>query len=167
VIDRDRLGEFVRMAWIEWAHEQPDPKPSWLVPYQDLSEADKEADRRIGEFVMNVLDKNYHPLDLYQTEVRRTTGTVGFSDTLVMASMGLAGETGEVIDHIKKYLFHAHNLDQEKLVKELGDVAWYLTALCNVIGVPFKEVIEKNVEKLQKRYPDGFSSERSKNREEH
>lgn len=44
----DELGRRVREAWVEWAKEQPDPKPSWLVPYDELSEADKDADRRIG-----------------------------------------------------------------------------------------------------------------------
>lgn len=50
-IDRDQLGRFVRDAWIRWAKMQPEPKPSWLVPYDELSEPDKEADRIIGESV--------------------------------------------------------------------------------------------------------------------
>ncbi len=50
-IDRDVLGRIVRDAWIAWAKTQPDPKPSWLVPYDELSEPDKEADRQIGEAV--------------------------------------------------------------------------------------------------------------------
>lgn len=45
---RDKLGRRVREVWIAWAERQPNPKPSWLVPYDDLSEADKEADRCIG-----------------------------------------------------------------------------------------------------------------------
>lgn len=49
--DRDTLGRFVREAWVRWAKTQPDPKPSWLAPYDDLSEPDKEADRQIGEAV--------------------------------------------------------------------------------------------------------------------
>jgi hypothetical protein len=48
---RDELGRFVREAWVRWAQRQPAPKPSWLVPYDELSEADKEADRQIGETV--------------------------------------------------------------------------------------------------------------------
>ena len=48
---REFYGQLVRMAWIEWAKEQPDPKPSWLVPWAELSEPDREADRRIGETV--------------------------------------------------------------------------------------------------------------------
>ncbi len=49
--DRDQLGRFVREAWVRWAETRPNPKPSWLVPYDDLSEPDKEADRQIGETV--------------------------------------------------------------------------------------------------------------------
>ncbi|MGV2135195.1 hypothetical protein GOZ83_19520 [Agrobacterium vitis] len=49
--ERDTLGRFVREAWVRWAKSQTNPKPSWLVPYDDLSEADKEADRQIGEAV--------------------------------------------------------------------------------------------------------------------
>lgn len=50
-IDREALGRAVREAWVRWALTQPNPKPSWLVPYDDLEEADKEADRRIGESI--------------------------------------------------------------------------------------------------------------------
>jgi hypothetical protein len=46
--ERDRLGRLVRELWIGWAEKQPSPKPSWLVPYHELSESDKEADRVIG-----------------------------------------------------------------------------------------------------------------------
>lgn len=49
--DRDTLGRFVREAWVRWAETQPNPKPSWLVPYEELSDADQEADRQIGEAV--------------------------------------------------------------------------------------------------------------------
>ncbi len=48
-LDRDVLGKVVREAWIEWAKQQSNPKPSWLVPYEELDESDKEADRMIGE----------------------------------------------------------------------------------------------------------------------
>lgn len=49
--DRDTVGRMVREAWVRWALTQPNPKPSWLVPYDELSEADKEADRQIGSSV--------------------------------------------------------------------------------------------------------------------
>ncbi len=53
--DRDALGRVVREAWTIWAKNQPDPKPSWLVPYDLLPETDREADRRIGEAVAEFL----------------------------------------------------------------------------------------------------------------
>jgi hypothetical protein len=49
--DRDTLGRFVREAWVRWANKQPNPKPTWLLSYDDLGESDKEADRQIGESV--------------------------------------------------------------------------------------------------------------------
>lgn len=49
--NREDAGRMVREAWVRWAETQPNPKPSWLVPYHELSEADKEADRQIGETV--------------------------------------------------------------------------------------------------------------------
>jgi len=49
--DRDVLGRMAREAWVGWATNQPDPKPSWLTPYEELGETDKEANRQIGENV--------------------------------------------------------------------------------------------------------------------
>ena len=50
-MNRDELGRIVREAWVRWAETQFNPKASWLVPYHELSETDKEADRQIGEAV--------------------------------------------------------------------------------------------------------------------
>jgi NTP pyrophosphatase (non-canonical NTP hydrolase) len=52
--DRDYGGRLVREAWVRWAKTQPSPKASWLVPYEELSEPDKEADRQIAEALWNV-----------------------------------------------------------------------------------------------------------------
>jgi hypothetical protein len=49
--DRERLGQIVREAWVRWAKQQPDPKPHWLVPWEELDEPMKEVDRQIGETV--------------------------------------------------------------------------------------------------------------------
>ena len=57
--DPNDLGRIVRNAWIEWAKEQPNPKPSWLVPYDELNQADKDADIRIGQAVVNVCNKGF------------------------------------------------------------------------------------------------------------
>ncbi|MBR5257637.1 MAG: nucleoside triphosphate pyrophosphohydrolase family protein [Clostridia bacterium] len=80
--------------------------------------------------------------------------------------MGLCGEAGEVIDIVKKHLFHSHPLDADKLKDELGDVAWYLALTSHALGLTLEEVLEHNIEKLRKRYPEGFSAEKSLHREE-
>lgn len=87
-------------------------------------------------------------------------------DVLINAVMGLCGEAGEVIDIVKKHLAQGHELDTEKIKKELGDVAWYLAECAYAIGVPLSEVLEGNIEKLKKRFPDGFDVEKSINRNE-
>lgn len=91
--------------------------------------------------------------DLYGREARLSIG-----------ALGLTGEAGEVADYIKKVVGHNHPLDKDTLVKELGDVLWYVAELCSTIGVDMGDVASANVKKLKKRYPDGFSKERSINR---
>lgn len=84
---------------------------------------------------------------------------------LVWNALGLAGEAGEVADTIKKAVFHRHELDRVALAKELGDVLWYVAALCTKLEIEMSGVMKLNIQKLKARYPDGYSSERSINRE--
>lgn len=79
-------------------------------------------------------------------------------------AFGLMGETGEVVDLLKKHLFHGHELDQDKLKIELGDICWYIATIATTAGIEFDEIAESNIEKLKTRYPAGFSDERSINR---
>lgn len=102
--------------------------------------------------------------DEYQKETRRTAGDIGGIQGLTLGAMGLAGEAGEVVDLLKKHIFHRHPLDCAKLADELGDVLWYLARLADEIGCPLSMVAKGNVAKLRKRYPDGFDPERSKSR---
>ena len=87
-------------------------------------------------------------------------------EMLTNAVMGLCGESGEACDIVKKHLFHGHELDRDALIKELGDIAWYLAEACESLEITPDEVLEKNIEKLKKRYPEGFSPEKSINRAE-
>lgn len=80
--------------------------------------------------------------------------------------MGLCGESGECIDIVKRHLAQGHELNREELIKELGDVAWYLAETAFALDVELEEVFSRNIEKLKKRYPEGFSTEKSINREE-
>lgn len=83
---------------------------------------------------------------------------------LVWNAVGLAGEAGEVAEHIKKGVFHQHGVDTAKLAKEIGDVLWYAAALCTKAGLDMGDVMQANIDKLRLRYPDGYSSEDSKRR---
>ena len=87
-------------------------------------------------------------------------------DVLINGVMGLCGESGEAIDIVKKHLAQGHELDREKLVKELGDIAWYLAETAYALDVSLEDVLQNNIDKLNKRYPEGLSKSRSVCREE-
>ena len=86
---------------------------------------------------------------------------------LLNGVMGLCGESGETIDLLKKHLFHSHPLNREKLLEELGDVAWYLAVSAYALDADLESVMHDNIEKLKKRYPEGFDAERSIHREKY
>lgn len=81
--------------------------------------------------------------------------------SLAWNALGLAGEAGEVADLVKKSVFHQKGLKLEDLVKELGDVLWYIAAICSCTGLNIEDVMSANIAKLRERYPDGWSVERS------
>ena len=85
-------------------------------------------------------------------------------DVLINGVMGLCGEAGECIDLVKKHLHQGHDLDREKLCKELGDVAWYLAETALALDLSLEEILRGNLDKLKKRYPQGFDAEKSINR---
>lgn len=87
-------------------------------------------------------------------------------EVLINGVMGLCGESGEAIDLVKKWLAQGHELDEEKLIKEIGDVAWYIAEIATALGVKLEEVLAANIDKLKKRYPDGFKYSDSLNRTE-
>ena len=87
-------------------------------------------------------------------------------DILVNAVMGLCGESGEATDIVKKHLFQGHDLDKEKLAKELGDIAWYLAEAATALDMNLEDIFKANIEKLKLRYPEGFDANRSIHRTE-
>ena len=126
----------------------------WTI---DLTEADP-----IGK--ANATD----PLTLndYQRMARRTAGTKRKSDKMEEALFGLAGEVGELCDHYKKYMHQGHDIDYDHMAEEAGDVLWYLAEIADALGMTLEDIARRNIDKLLKRYPDGFDPERSINREE-
>ena len=102
----------------------------------------------------------------YQTEAMTLLNPdIPQREVLLNALMGLCGESGEAIDLLKKHLFQGHALDREKMIKELGDVAWYLAEAATGLGVDLSEVLQRNLDKLHARYPQGFDTQRSQHRE--
>ena len=101
-----------------------------------------------------------------QLALRTVNPELDKKDVLINGVMGLCGESGEAIDIVKKWLAQGHELDKEKLAKELGDIAWYLAETAAAIDMNLEDVFQANIEKLKRRYPEGFSSEKSVNRVE-
>ena len=87
-------------------------------------------------------------------------------DVLINGVMGLCGESGEAIDIVKKWLAQGHDLDQEKLAKELGDIAWYLAETATALDLSLEDIFASNIEKLRRRYPQGFDVQKSIHRAE-
>ena len=87
-------------------------------------------------------------------------------NVLINSVMGLCGESGEAIDIVKKWLMQGHELDKEHLVRELGDVAWYLAEAATALDIPLEAVFQGNLDKLRQRFPNGFDTGASVNRTE-
>ena len=106
-------------------------------------------------------------LNEYQELAMRTLNPkLDKKDILINGVMGLCGESGEVIDLVKKHLAQGHELDREKMIDELGDVAWYIAETVAALDTDLEEVFSRNIEKLKRRYPEGFDSEASIHRGE-
>ena len=103
---------------------------------------------------------------IYQEKSKRTmNAALETKDQLNNYVFGLVGEVGEVVDLLKKFFFHGHEVDSGRLKSELGDILWYVSAVASLFNLDLQEIAQGNIEKLEKRYPEGFSSEASKGRE--
>ena len=105
-------------------------------------------------------------LNEYQKLAQRTANYQTKWGKIENGCLGLAGEAGECCDLLKKYLFQEHELDEQRMAEELGDVMWYCAELAAGLGLTLEEVARRNVEKLKRRYPEGFDAERSMHRSE-
>lgn len=124
--------------------------------------------REFGDYIKELMNEK----ESYTDKALKTLNKDVFEqkDLILNASLGLSGEVGEVNDIIKKYMYHGHKLDddtKEKIILELGDVCWYVALMAWAIDkTKFEEVLNKNIEKLEKRYHGEFSTEKSVNRKE-
>jgi len=125
-----------------------------LIDYQDFVEyTTSHESKRLTDFMdrLDELDEDTHvnvPL-------------------LLTAAIGLGSESGEFQEIVKKIIFQGKELDSNTryhMLRELGDICWYLANAANALGADLPEILEMNVEKLESRYPNGFEVFRSENR---
>lgn len=84
---------------------------------------------------------------------------------ILHAAMGIATESGELLDAVKKYVFYGKDIDYVNINEEAGDLLWYLALLLDAIGVDFESVMDKNINKLKARYLEKFDNGQANNRD--
>lgn len=106
-------------------------------------------------------------LDAYQAHASRTLNPALDRDArLLDAVAGLAEEAGELLGAVRKHHFQQRPLDRDALTKELGDALWCLAAAADALGLSLGDVAHINLEKLRRRYPDGFTNDAAIRRED-
>ena len=112
--------------------------------------------------------KAFSDADAYQKDILKYAPDFDtVAESMAYAAIGLCGEAGEASEIVKKHVYHGHPLDDEHLMRELGDVLWYVTYMAHLLNCPLSTIMALNLDKLTKRYPDGkFDAERSRHREE-
>ena len=104
------------------------------------------------------------PNEYQKLALRTANPELTKKEQLLNGILGLGGESGECEDIYKKHLFQVHPLDEQHIIKELGDCCWYIALCAHALGTTLEEIMELNIAKLQARYPDGFDTERSLHR---
>lgn len=103
--------------------------------------------------------------DDYQVEAARTAGKFkALDDMIVFAAMEINAEAGEVANIVYKYVWQKHDLNHDGIIEELGDVLWGIAIMATAMDTSLTEIMQYNIRKLRKRYPDGFDSDRSRDR---
>lgn len=121
----------------------------------------------LGKLVVAVSGQAIGSMDyIYPDEETTIPNLVltGNAQMLIWCALGMGGEAGEVMDivqHSSRFLTHTLVSD---LTKELGDNDWYNAAICTLIGVPMSDVMQANIDKLKKRFPEWWGSDASKAR---
>ncbi len=143
--------------------------------YQELAARTDSHENGVNPLLMDLIERGIaeamhdtcvDPLQYLDVIRHRIHDAVRPTWELMHAALGLAGEAGEFADVVKKHIGQGHPLDLTKSENELGDVQYYTAKGAREIGVTLEHVGRTNIEKLRKRYPEGFSVEKSINREE-
>ena len=99
--------------------------------------------------------------EFQKLSVRTLNNKLTMDEQLANMVIGANCEFSEAGDSIKKYLYQGHSLDKEHITEELGDTMFYICNLATLLDIDMKDVLEKNIEKLNKRYKNGFSCKAS------
>lgn len=100
----------------------------------------------------------------YQKLAARTINTKLDGDAIEFHALhGMVGEIGE-IHSIYQKSYQGHDMDFEELKKELGDLLWFIAEYCTILKLSLEDIMQMNIDKLKKRYPEGFSEDKSINR---
>lgn len=112
---------------------------------------DSKSIERLADKIMRYHQFNADLPGWDRTEIKDIGG-------IINACLGLSGEVGETVDMIKKWIFHESKLDETHLKKEIGDVMWYIACLCYSFGYDLDVIMQMNIDKHLRRYPNGFNT---------
>lgn len=112
------------------------------------------------QYLKNVLRTDFKDQNYYPMYDRVNANRYNNPDLLrvLHGAIGMCGESGEVIDKVKKILIYGKDLDKKDLLNECGDVLWYMTILLHELGYDLEDAMKANIKKLKKRYPNGFTT---------
>jgi NTP pyrophosphatase (non-canonical NTP hydrolase) len=103
-------------------------------------------------------------MDFNKYQDKAFTTATETSKNIYYMTLGMAGESGEIANKIKKVMRDGATLDTEDIKKEIGDVLWYCAGLCTVIGISLDDVAETNIAKLMSRKERGVIAGNGDNR---
>ena len=126
--------------------------------------------QRYLEFVDGVTSEQSKDHEAFVYRIQELEGQGFPSERLLTAAVGMSAEAGEFTEIVKKIVFQGKPVTEENLFhlkRELGDIMWYVAQACMGLDTTIDEIIEMNVEKLEKRYPGGsFDVHYSENRKQ-
>ena len=112
-------------------------------------------------FVNTVTSTESKDSDAFIYRLQELGGSVAIQ-RLLTASVGISAESGEFMEIVKKIIFQGKPCSEDNLEHlkiELGDIMWYVAQACMALEIDLDEVPDKNIKKLEKRYPEGHFSE--------
>lgn len=134
-----------------------------LMNFKDEEDAvDKEIER---QYALDYLQQ--YVIDCCRTECEYSDATMRMTEyaDLLHGSMGVMTESGELLDAVKKFIFYGKDLDVVNIEEEIGDIMWYIAIICKSLKLDLQTILEKNISKLKKRYPEKFTEDKALNRD--